>query len=154
MRDFVCKAPVSGRTVPIEEVPDPVFAEKMMGEGIAIDPTGGEVRAPVDGRVEALFPTGHAVGIRTREGLEILVHVGIESASLPDLFQPVVSVGSEVRAGDLLIRFDLAGLRRRAASPLTPVVITALPEGLQVAWEPPGRVVAAGAEPLCRILRS
>jgi glucose-specific phosphotransferase system IIA component len=153
MNSLVCKAPLSGRTVPIEQVPDPVFAEKMMGEGIAIDPAVGEVRAPVDGRVEALFPTGHAVGIRTPDGVEILVHVGIESVSLTGLFQPAVSVGSEVKAGDLLIRFDLEGLRQKAVSPLTPVVVSALPDGLRLEFEPPGRDVTAGVETLFRVVR-
>lgn len=135
----------------MDQVPDPVFAERIMGDGVAFEPASGEVRAPVSGRVEVLFPGGHAVGVRTREGVELLIHVGLESANLPGIFSPATSVGAPVHAGDLLVRFDLEALRQRAASPLIPMVITSLPDGFTLEVQPVGREVRQG-ETVAKIL--
>jgi PTS system glucose-specific IIA component len=139
-------SPTTGRTVNMANVPDPVFAEKMLGDGIAIEPSLGEIRAPIDGVVKALFPTGHAVGILTADGVEILIHIGIESVKYPELFEAVVTQGKEVKAGDLLIRFDLEGLRQKAASSITPMVITVLPEGMTMQSGPAAQSVKAGVD--------
>jgi len=144
-------APLSGELISMGDVPDPVFAEGMMGEGVAIVPTAGEVRAPLSGRVEVLFPTGHAVAIRTPEGVDVLVHVGIESVKVAGLFTPAVAEGDQVKAGDLLITFDVAKLRLQAASPITPVVVTGMPEGARLQVGGLKRTVKAGTDSVASI---
>ncbi|RSK29056.1 PTS glucose transporter subunit IIA [Bacillus sp. HMF5848] len=119
------KAIATGKMVAIEEVPDPTFSKKMMGDGIAIDPTEGKAVAPVDGEVVQVFPTKHAVGIKGKTGLEILIHIGLETVSMNgEGFTAHVKAGDKVKAGDTLVTFDLDLIREKAASTITPVVIT------------------------------
>ncbi|MDX6153059.1 PTS glucose transporter subunit IIA [Marinococcus sp. PL1-022] len=128
--DVSIKSPVSGAFVDITEVPDPTFSEKMMGEGFAVDPSEGIILSPVKGRVEQIFPTKHAVGIRSEEGLDILIHIGLETVSLDgEGFTCKVSEGDSVEEGDLLMEFDMDVISEKAASKITPVVFT---EGDQV----------------------
>lgn len=118
-------SPLSGRIVSLENVPDPTFAQKMMGEGIAIEPVEGQVVSPVDGEIVTLFPTKHAVGIRSNEGLEILIHVGIDTVSMNgEGFELLVSLGDRVKAGDALLNIDLSLIAQKAKSTITPVIIT------------------------------
>jgi PTS system glucose-specific IIA component len=118
-------APVTGRIIPIEQVPDPTFAEKMLGEGVAIDPTEGEIVAPVDGEIISLFPTKHAMGIKSNNGLEILIHIGLDTVKMQgEGFETFVQVGDKVSAGTTLIRFSTELIQRKASSIITPVVIT------------------------------
>jgi phosphoenolpyruvate-protein phosphotransferase len=118
-------APVRGVLVPIERVPDPVFAQKMVGDGISVDPLEGSLRAPVDGEVIQVHPSAHALTVRSAEGLEILLHIGLDTVRLRgEGFTPHVGVGDQVRAGDLLISFDLDRLAIHAKSLLTQVVVT------------------------------
>lgn len=118
-------APITGNVVSLENVPDPTFSEKMMGDGLAIDPTEGEVKAPCSGTVVLTFPTKHALGIKTAAGVEILIHVGLETVNLNgEGFEVHVSEGDEIKQGDLLISFDLPFIRERAASAITPIIIT------------------------------
>jgi glucose-specific phosphotransferase system IIA component len=135
------------------DVPDLAFSEGAMGEGVAIVPAEGVVRAPVAGQVVVLFPTGHAVALQSPEGVEVLIHVGIDSAGAPGVFTPVVAQGDEVQAGDLLVRFDLEKLRRTARSVVAPVVITGLPEGLKLEFPPTGETVTAGVGSLLHVVR-
>ncbi|MDI9389267.1 MAG: PTS glucose transporter subunit IIA [Synergistota bacterium] len=119
-------APVSGTVVPLDQVPDPVFAGRMVGDGVALAPDeGGDVLAPCDGELVALFSTGHAFGIRGEHGLEVLVHVGIETVALEgEGFTLLAAAGDRVRAGDPVVRFDMEVIASKAPSTLTPVVIT------------------------------
>lgn len=118
-------APLTGEVVPLEEVPDPVFAEKMMGEGIAIKPTSGMVVSPVDGKIVQVFPTKHAVGIETSNGVEILIHIGLETVQMNgEGFTAHVQEGSRVSVGDKLISFDLSIVQEKAKSTITPIIIT------------------------------
>lgn len=118
-------APLTGAVKNIEEVPDPVFAGRMMGEGVAIDPTEGVVVSPVDGEIVQLFHTKHAVGIKAKNGTEILIHVGLETVKMEgEGFEAHVSEGQVVKAGDKLISFDLELIREKAKSTITPIVIT------------------------------
>ncbi|MCC2976834.1 phosphoenolpyruvate--protein phosphotransferase [Sphingomonas sp. PL-96] len=108
----------------LADVPDPVFAQGMLGAGVAIDPTGDTVHAPCDGTVRALQPTGHAVTIAAAEGAEVLIHVGVDTVALGGRgFTPLVAAGDRVRRGDPLIRFDLDLLVREAPSVITPVLM-------------------------------
>jgi phosphocarrier protein FPr/phosphocarrier protein len=121
---LVLIAPLAGWAMPIGETPDPVFAQKMLGDGLAIDPAVGELRAPCDGVVIGLHACSHAVTLRAQNGAEILLHVGLETVRCGgEGFEPRVAVGDAVAAGDLLSRFDLELLARRAASLVSPVVI-------------------------------
>jgi sugar PTS system EIIA component len=118
-------APLTGKIVNIEEVPDPTFAQKMMGDGIAIEPTEGVVVSPVDGEIVQFFHTKHAIGIQSEAGAEILIHVGLETVSMNgEGFEGHVNVGDKVKAGDKLLSFDLKLIKEKAASTVTPIVIT------------------------------
>lgn len=118
-------APMTGDIIPIAEVPDPTFSEKMMGDGVAIEPKDGEVRAPVDGEIVQLFPTKHAIGIRSQLGVEVLIHIGLETVGLDGQgFEAHVQQGEYVKKGDLLITIDLKYIRKHAESTISPIVIT------------------------------
>jgi len=125
MSDLVLLAPISGWAAPLEEAPDAVFAERMLGDGLAIDPTGSTLCAPCDGQVIGVHHTRHAVTLRADNGAEILIHIGLETVSLGgEGFEVHVVDGQSVAAGDRLISFDIDLLARRAKSLMTPVVIT------------------------------
>ncbi|WP_417900734.1 PTS glucose transporter subunit IIA [Bacillus haimaensis] len=118
-------APLSGKVTELTEVPDPTFSQKMMGDGLAIIPSEGEVVSPVDGEIVQFFHTKHAIGIRSVTGAEILIHVGLETVSMNgEGFEGHVREGDKVKAGDRLISFDLNLINEKAASTITPVVIT------------------------------
>lgn len=117
-------APLTGSVIPLPEVPDPVFSQGMMGDGIAILPTEGLLVAPVDGVVSHLFPTHHAILINSHDGLDILLHIGIDTVNAKgNGFLPLVNTGSQVKARDPLISFDLDTLRQIGCPLFTPIVI-------------------------------
>jgi len=145
MTDFRLVAPVTGLIVPIEQVPDPVFAQKMIGEGISIDPLSDRLLAPCDGVVAHLHPSHHAVTIRTTGGLEVLLHIGLDTVQMrSDGFTPKVSVGDEVQTGDELIAFDLDKVATNAKSLLTQMVIAN--SDLLTSFTPRKGLVTAGAD--------
>lgn len=118
-------APLSGRIVPLEKVPDPTFSEKMMGDGIAIEPTEGKVVAPFDGEVMQVFPTKHAIGILSNLGIEVLIHIGLETVGLNgEGFETHVKAGDKIKAGDVLVTVDLDFISKNAKSIITPVIVT------------------------------
>src|SRR6266496_1762115 len=122
---LVLKAPLTGVLVPIEQVPDPVFAQKMVGEGVSIDPLSDHLLAPCDGEVSHLHTAAHAVTIRTLGDLEILLHIGLDTVQMRgEGFDAKVKVGDQVRTGDELISFDLDKVATSAKSLLTQMVIT------------------------------
>ncbi|MFC4738027.1 PTS glucose transporter subunit IIA [Bacillus daqingensis] len=121
----VLVSPADGEVVALSEVPDPTFAEKMMGDGVAVKPSTGKIVAPVTGEIMQLFPTKHAVGIKTVNGVEILLHIGIETVNMQgEGFKAYVGEGDKVKAGDTLIEFDLDLVNEKAESTITPVIIT------------------------------
>jgi glucose-specific phosphotransferase system IIA component len=119
-------APVSGESVPLSEVPDEVFAEGMAGEGGAIIPgASGEAVAPVSGTLVKLFEGGHAFGIATEEGIELIVHVGLDTIEMRGGgFEKIATEGDEVEAGQPIVRFDLEEIQAAGYDPVTPVVVT------------------------------
>lgn len=120
----VLLSPLAGWSAPLEEVPDPVFTGRMLGDGLAIDPLGDTLHAPCDAQVVALPDSRHAVTLRTPYGADILLHIGIDTVELGgEGFVSHVEAGRAVRAGDALISFDLDRLARRAKSLLTPVLV-------------------------------
>ncbi|WP_425506566.1 phosphoenolpyruvate--protein phosphotransferase [Sphingomonas kyeonggiensis] len=121
-------APLAGWLSGLDEVPDPVFAQRMLGDGIAIDPTGDCLHAPCDGEVAVLQPSGHAITIRAAEGVEILMHIGLDTVALKgEGFTPCVAVGDRVAQGDPLIRFDLDTIVCATPSAITPVLLLETP---------------------------
>jgi PTS system glucose-specific IIA component len=122
-------APVTGEIVDIEDVPDVVFAEKIVGDGIAIKPTGSKLVAPCDGVIGKIFETNHAFSIESAEGVELFVHFGIDTVELKgEGFRRVAAEGQQVKCGDPVIELDLPFLEEHAKSTLTPVVISNVDE--------------------------
>ena len=122
-------APISGEIVAIEDVPDVVFAEKIVGDGIAIRPTGNKMVAPCDGEIGKIFETNHAFSLESDTGIELFVHFGIDTVELKgEGFTRIAQEGQKVKAGDTIIEFDLAFLTEKAKSILTPVVISNMDE--------------------------
>jgi len=125
MSSLIVTAPVQGWAASLDEVPDAVFAERMMGEGLAIDPTGATLYAPFDGEVAALPATAHAVVLRAENGAEVLIHVGLETVALGgEGFVAHVCEGQRIKAGERLLSFDLDFLAQHAKSLITPLVLT------------------------------
>ncbi len=118
-------SPLTGKILSIEEVPDQVFSEKMLGDGLAIEPEEGKVVSPIDGRVVTIFPTNHAIGLVTNEGLEILIHIGIDTVELNgEGFKRIVEKDEKIKKGDLLMEFDVDLIKEKGKSPITPIIIT------------------------------
>ena len=118
-------SPMTGRLVSLDQVPDETFSQKMVGDGCAIDPTEGVVCAPADSEVVQLFKTNHAIGLLTREGLEILIHIGIDTVKMKgEGFRALVKQGDQVKKGQRLIEFDLEKVRAQAKSTITPILVT------------------------------
>ncbi|WP_240609530.1 phosphoenolpyruvate--protein phosphotransferase [Phenylobacterium deserti] len=151
--DLVLASPLGGWCAPLSEAPDPVFAEAMLGDGVAIDPIGSVLHAPLDAVVIGVHAARHAVTLRADGGLEILLHVGLETVALGgEGFEPLVRDGDRVRLGDPLLRFDLDLLARRAKSLITPMVLTSLGP-YAVARRLTDRAVRAG-EPVLELSRT
>ena len=118
-------APVAGKVMPVTEVQDQVFSSKVMGDGIAIDPTEGKVYAPFSGEITVAFPTGHAYGIKAANGKEVLIHIGMDTVELDGKgFKPCVKQGDIVKQGDLLTEVDLDYIRSQGKQVVTPVIFT------------------------------
>ena len=119
------QSPLAGRAKNLSEAPDPVFAQGVMGQGVVIEPTEGELVAPVDGVVSVLFPTKHAIGLVSDEGLELLMHIGMDTVNLDgDGFTAHVKQGDRVSVGDALISFDMAAIQAASYPVVTPVIVT------------------------------
>ena len=137
-------APLAGWSTPLDEAPDEVFAARLMGDGVAIDPTEGTLYAPCDGEIVLLPASRHAVTLRAEAGCEILLHVGIDTVALGGAgFEAHVREGARVRAGDALLGFDLDFLAQRAKSVLTPIIVTA-ESGCDIRRRSVDREVAVG----------
>ena len=118
-------SPVNGKAVPLSEVPDPTFAEEMLGKGAAVDPSEGRFYAPVSGTISTVFPTKHAIGITGDKGEEILIHVGLDTVQLDGkYFETAVSEGQHVEAGTLLLTCELEKVREAGYKIITPVIVT------------------------------
>ena len=121
----IIASPLIGNVVPLDQVPDQVFASGAMGKGIAIDPTDGVIVAPAKATVNLVFPTGHAIGLTTENGVELLIHIGMDTVSLAGKgFKTYVEAGDVVEAGQKLIEFDLATIRDAKLPVITPVIVT------------------------------
>ena len=118
-------APIEGTAVALSDVPDPIFAAGKLGEGVAIEPTGTTVAAPAAGKVAATYPSGHAVGLKLENGVELLIHVGLDTVNLDGKgFSVKVAKGDVVAAGDALIEFDPEIIKEAGYPLITPVIVT------------------------------
>ena len=121
----ILAAPMTGRAMPLSEVADEAFSSGAMGSGAAISPTVGEVYAPADGEITVFFPTGHAIGMMTDKGTEILIHVGMDTVSLNGKgFEPQKKAGDHVKQGELLLKVDLNVIKEAGLSADTPILVT------------------------------
>lgn len=136
-------SPVSGTVVPLAEVPDPTFAQGILGPGAAVQPSEGRIVAPANGTVDMMFDTGHAVSMTTSEGAELLIHVGIDTVQLEGKhYKACCKAGQQVKKGDVLIEFDPAAIKAEGYQIVTPILVCN-PDAFTV--EPAaGGTVAAG----------
>lgn len=131
----VILAPLTGKAVPLSEVPDPVFSDKVLGDGVAIIPTDGKIVSPVDGEISTVAETGHAYGFTSEDGQEILVHVGLETVSLNgECFKVYGKAGDKVKKGDLVAEVDLGYLKEKEINPITPVLLCSDTEGKELQY--------------------
>ena len=133
-------APLDGTVVPLESVPDEVFAQKMAGDGVAINPSGDTAVAPLTGMLAALFPGGHAFGIATSKGIELIVHIGLDTVELKGVgFSNIASQGQTVKAGTPIVRFDRATIERQQKEMISPIVSSGIGT---IVWRASGTVRA------------
>ena len=115
---------VAGKAVSIKDVEDPTFSEEILGKGVAVIPEDNRITAPCDGKVDLIFPTGHAVNIVSEFGAEILIHIGLDTVQLKgEGFKKIVKDGDIVKKGDVLIEFDKEGISQKGYNLITPVII-------------------------------
>ena len=120
----VLGAPIEGEAIALSEVNDPTFGEEILGKGVAIIPSVGKVVAPVDGTIEMVFDTKHAISMRSESGIEILIHVGLDTVTLKgEPFEAHVAAGDKVKAGDLLLDFDIEAIKAAGLETVAPMVI-------------------------------
>lgn len=135
-QSFTVGSPLEGRVIPLSEMKDETFASEVLGKGVAIEASKGEVCAPVNGVISTFFPTGHAIGITSEEGAEILIHVGIDTVKLEGRhFTPRAKEGDQIKAGDLLLEFDQKGILDEGYDPTVAVIITNTFDYIQVTGE-------------------
>lgn len=135
MKDLTVKSPLSGRVIKLSEVPDPVFSEKVLGDGCAILPENGEIRSPVDGEITSVAETLHAYGIKADNGTEILIHFGLETVALKgEGFTPYKKTGDKVKTGEIIAKADTDFLKEKNIDLTTPIIITDAPEGYELSF--------------------
>ncbi len=118
-------SPLEGKIIPLSEVQDEVFSNEIVGKGAAVVPEKGEVHAPSEGEIISIFDTGHALGIRTKDGIELLIHIGLNTVELKGkYFQIHAKEGDHVKKGDLLISFDMDAIRKAGYDITTPVLVS------------------------------
>lgn len=118
-------SPVKGQKVALKDVPDEAFSSGVLGKGLGVMPEEGALYAPVDGTVEALFPTNHALGLRTADGMELLLHIGLDTVTMKgEGFHAFVKAGDFVKAGKLLVRFDIDKIRAHGLNPVTLTLVS------------------------------
>jgi PTS system beta-glucosides-specific IIC component len=129
LNDTHLNSPIPGTVIPLSEVKDEAFASEALGKGFAVEPSEGEVFAPFDGKVVALFPTKHAIGLVSNTGVEILIHVGLNTVELNgQYFDALVEANQEVKKGQLLLTFDVKKIQEAGYSTQVPVVVTNTPQ--------------------------
>ena len=124
-KDQAIYSPLEGTVVELKDVKDPVFSAGTIGKGIAVKPTNNEVRAPFDGKVISVFPTKHAIGLKSENGVELLIHLGIDTVNLQGkYFDSMVKDGQEIKKGDLIEKFDVQAIQEAGYDTVVPIVVT------------------------------
>lgn len=136
-------APMTGQVVDLGEVPDPIYADRMMGDGVAIIPEDGAMFSPVSGYINVISEDKHAFGFTSDDGLEIMVHFGVDNKLAPDCYTVHKGVNSRVQAGDMIAEFNLEKIRSSGTNTITPVIICGGLEGKVI--RPAAGHVKAGA---------
>lgn len=127
-------APAAGKLVPLSEVSDPTFSEGILGQGAAVIPTGNQFFSPVDGTVNTVFPTGHAAALTSSDGVEVLLHIGLDTVKLNGKhFTIHVEEGQQVKKGDLLLEADLEQIKAAGFDTITPVIVCNTEEFAEIA---------------------
>lgn len=125
----VLGAPIEGEAVELSKVSDPTFGEEILGKGVAIIPSVGKVVAPIDGTIAMVFDTKHAISMTSDSGIEILIHIGLDTVTLKgELFTAHVAAGDKVKAGDLLLEFDIEAIKAAGLETIAPMVICNTPD--------------------------
>lgn len=153
-KELVLTAPMTGTLLAMEAIPDQVFSARMVGDGFAVAPTDGQVVAPCAGTVTQIFPTSHAIGLETPEGLEILIHVGIDTVELKgEGFTRLIQAGEKVEPGTPLLSVELDRLTAGGKSLVTPVIVTNMEKIERMVVEPVTQVVAGATAAVRFILK-
>lgn len=125
IKESILYAPIKGKAVPLSEVNDPTFAEEILGKGAAIIPAEGKVYSPIDGEVAAIFDTKHAIALKSEDGVEVLIHVGLDTVKLGGKhFTTHVAPGQKVQKGQLMLEFDMSAIREEGYDIITPIIIS------------------------------
>lgn len=132
-KSSIILAPTNGEILELSYVPDEVFSNKIMGDGFAIKSNDGVIVSPVDATVEMIFDTKHAMGLKTDDGLELLIHLGIDTVNLKgEGFEIFTNVGDKVKAGDKIMKMDVDFIKNNATSDISPIIFTSLEDGQSV----------------------
>lgn len=124
-KEIIISCPVKGKVVPLSEVPDETFSQEMLGKGVAIIPEQNQFYAPASGEVSVVFPTGHAIGLTSEDGTELLIHIGLDTVQLyGEGFHVKVQQGQKIKQGDLLVEVDLDAIKEKGYSVITPILVT------------------------------
>ncbi len=151
IKQVLFNSPMQGRMIPLEEVPDKIFAGKIVGNGVAFLPEKGELVAPVGGKIIHVYPSLHAIGIETEHGLQVLLHIGIDTSHLQGkYFTCFVKEGDQVEPGQLLVRFNLNRVKKNSKSLATPMLITNVDKVKSWSFAPYKTVKKKARRPLCR----
>ncbi|MOA31911.1 PTS system beta-glucoside-specific EIIBCA component [compost metagenome] len=139
--DALLHSPLAGQLVALEQVNDDVFSQGLLGKGVAIVPEQGVLRAPVDGEIVTFLPSKHAVGIKADNGMEVLMHIGIDTVNLNgEHFSSQLQVGDRVKTGDELVRFDIAAITALGYDIITPVLVVNSEQYPHLSCRQPGPV--------------
>jgi PTS system D-glucosamine-specific IIC component len=145
-------SPIEGKILSITDVPDEVFSQKMMGDGFAIEPKNGTVLSPVDGIITTVFPTKHAIGITAENGLELLIHFGIDTVNLKgEGLEALVEQDAKVKAGDPILKVDIDKIKDKVPSIITPIIFTNLTDDQKLEIAKLGNHVKAGEDNIIKL---
>ena len=126
-------SPLNGDIVPLSEVNDETFASEVMGKGVAINPTEGKVVSPINGTVQMIFKTKHAIGLKSDDGTELLIHIGMDTVQLEGRhFEAYVKDGDKVKVGDTLVKFDIDAIKKAGYEVITPIIVTNTMDYLEI----------------------